>query len=102
MLKTDATPTFAAAEHTACSSMDTFSYRQMHFSFRFGSQFVTLFPKKTNIDAYYGALSTFQMKLMQVILLGANCYLILSKIKFLSKFSSRYVSCGQAAEGGPL
>lgn len=45
VVKTDATAACTAAEHTACSSLDT---RPQTFSFRFGSQFVPLLFTKTH------------------------------------------------------
>lgn len=72
-----------AAEHRACSSLDTFSYRQIHFRFDLSFQFVTHAARQDQHDAWAALMikRTRQMELWQVILPGVKCYLVLSKIK---------------------
>lgn len=49
--ETDATTALTAAEHKACSCLDTFSSIQT-FSFPFCSQFVPLLPKNDAHEAF--------------------------------------------------
>lgn len=53
--KTDATTTFTAAEHRACSSLDTFSDRQTRFRFDLVSNSLHCSSRTTNTDACVAA-----------------------------------------------